>query len=127
MTGDSLSQPKPATPRHDPPLCVHCDADLSCGACGVEQPYTDISIAKAEIATLTSSLTAAEARLRELTEALKPFAKTGWMTGEIEHTARTVVAHMYPGQEYETVLSSDDFKRARDLLAALSQTEEGRG
>lgn len=37
----------PATPRHDPPVCVHCDADLSCGACGVEQPYTDISVAKA--------------------------------------------------------------------------------
>lgn len=48
------SQPKPAELRRDPPVCVHCDTDLSCGACGMEQPYDDISLLKARIQELES-------------------------------------------------------------------------
>ena len=58
----------------------------------------------------------AKARIQELEEALRPFAYTGWMKHEIEHTDRTIIAHMHPEREYEIVLSSEDFKRARDLL-----------
>jgi len=56
MTGDFRSQPKPAEPRRDPPVCVHCDNDLSCGACGMEQPYDDISLLKARIQELEGAL-----------------------------------------------------------------------
>ena len=56
-------------------------------------------------------------RIEALETALKPFAQTGWMTGEIEHTARTIVAHMHPEREREIILSSDDFKRASVALA----------
>lgn len=32
------------------PVCCHCDHDLSCAQCGMEQPYTDVSILRAQIA-----------------------------------------------------------------------------
>lgn len=64
-------------------------------------------------------------RVGELEGVLLPFAKTGWMTSDIEHTDRTVVAHMHPEREYEIILSSENFKRARDLLAALPKQEPG--
>jgi hypothetical protein len=72
----------------------------------------------------TGELVQANDRIEALEAALEPFAQTGWMTGEIEHTARTIVAHMHPEREREIILSSDDFKRARDLLALLKGPEE---
>lgn len=51
--------------------------------------------------------------------ALKPFAQTGWLTADTEHTARTVVAHMHPEHQYEIILSSDDFRRAREVADEL--------
>ncbi len=58
------SQRMPAATRQSAPVCCYCDADLSCGACGMEQPYTDISVAKAEI----ESLKARNGELEELVD-----------------------------------------------------------
>ena len=54
-------------------------------------------------------------------EALEPFAQTGWMTSDTEHTARTIVVHMHPESEREIILSSDDFRRAAAALASLKE------
>jgi hypothetical protein len=55
----------------------------------------------------------------ELRKALEPFAQTGWLTGDTEHTARTVVAHMHPEREREIILSSEDFRRAKAALTEM--------
>ena len=72
----------------------------------------------AALATLPSE--AAQEGVRETLEALKPFTLTGWMSSDTEHTARTVVAHMHPEREREIILSSEDFRRAAKVYAALS-------
>lgn len=46
----SRSQPSTATP-----VCCYCDADLSCAACGREQPHDDISTLKARVAELEAN------------------------------------------------------------------------
>lgn len=66
-------QPKPAELRRDPPVCVYCDNDLSCGHCGVEQPYDDISLLKARIEEL-------EAALRDFIDILEG-AQSGFIPG----------------------------------------------
>ena len=62
--------------REAPPVCCHCDNDLSCAHCGVEQPYDDVSILKARVEELeacTALATFNEAckRIEELEAALK--------------------------------------------------------
>lgn len=52
MTAAPQSQPMTATAR---PVCCYCDADLSCGSCGREQPYDDISALKARIQELIAA------------------------------------------------------------------------
>lgn len=115
---DARCQPMPATPRHDPPVCVHCDADLSCGNCGVEQPYTDISVVKAELAT-------ASARVVELEAFLRDFAD--WCNVE-RHKLGAVDGYDYrSGEEYGLRRTEIEVeKRINARCAALSQTEEGR-
>jgi hypothetical protein len=41
-----------------PPVCCYCDHDLSCGHCGMEQPYNDISVLKARIKELEAAASA---------------------------------------------------------------------
>lgn len=53
MTPHPQSQPKKADA---PPICCYCDNDLSCGTCGREQPYDDISVLKSRIEELEGVL-----------------------------------------------------------------------
>jgi hypothetical protein len=48
--------------------------------------------------------------------ALEPFAHTGWMTLDTEHTERTIIAHVHGDSLYELKLSSADFYRAKEAL-----------
>jgi hypothetical protein len=52
-------------------------------------------------------------------EALEPFAHTGWMLTETEHTPLTIVAHIHASPRHELKLSSGDFRRAREAYKAL--------
>jgi hypothetical protein len=38
------------------PVCVHCDNALTCGRCGAEQPYDDVSVLKSERDRLRDAL-----------------------------------------------------------------------
>lgn len=76
---------------------------------------------------LAAALNGALDREGRLRAALKPFAQTGWMTSDTEHTARTVVAHMHPESQYEIILSSEDFRRAARACEQKSDTREVRG
>ena len=62
MTGVQRCQPTNAIP-----VCCYCDADLSCSACGREQPYDDISTLKARVAELEANEAAYESILGKRT------------------------------------------------------------
>ena len=62
MTGVQRCQPTNAIP-----VCCYCDADLSCSACGREQPYDDIATLKARVAELEANEAAYESTLGKRT------------------------------------------------------------
>lgn len=107
-------QPKPAEPRRDPPVCVHCDNDLSCGACGMEQPYDDISLLKAELAEWKQAASV-EADLRR--EFLARAEQAERRVEELERRERWLIDWVYL---YATEGHSWISKKTSDKLIALS-------
>lgn len=75
----------PTERKEMPPVCCYCDNDLSCSCCGVEQPYDDISQAKARIKELEIRLAAEPAAgvptRFEIVTALKAANKNFMATG----------------------------------------------
>jgi hypothetical protein len=83
---------------------------------GVLSDARTIEDAEEQIERLNARVVELLTERDELRKALEPFAQTGWLTGDTEHTARTVVAHMHPEREREIILSSEDFRRAKAAL-----------
>lgn len=114
----------PRDPRVAPPPMTNAEIRQWIEACnheparqvlrsivGLREEKFDI-IPIGEIRHLKGKINTQAAEIASLRTALKPFAQTGWMTNDTEHTARTIVAHMHPESRYEIILSSDDFRRA---------------
>lgn len=76
-----------ATPRPGPWICCHCDAPLSCGACGVEQP--DDSEYYRKLHEKYDSNLAEIAKLRKALEKLQKRADelSSWLTDECPYVA----------------------------------------
>lgn len=126
--------PSPSAQTHAPPVCVYCDNDLSCDRCGMEQPYTDISIAKADLA-------AASARIGEMEKENFALAANqchaGYGDDYGNHRCEKIdgLKDALLGLIEAVELDSDKggkgisgytAARLTDARAALSQTEEGR-
>ena len=76
----------------EPPVCCYCDHDLSCDHCGMEQPYTDISILKSEIARLTAQVEQLTVAMRDILEECDeaPTDNNAWVVA-IQNIVRTAL------------------------------------